>query len=144
MHRAQGFTLLEILLALSVLFLLTAASVPLYQQLQSNYDLDQAAQLTVTAARSAQRFAKSSRLDSSWGIFTQQGSVTLFKGSSYAARDVAHDDVFTLSTGLVISGTTEYVFQKINGVPSQSGTTSYTNALQQSKTITINDAAILY
>lgn len=144
MRRRQGFTLLEVLLALSILFLLAATSVPLYQQLQSRYDLEQATQLTLTAARSAQLSAKSSRLDSPWGIFIQRGSVTLFKGNSFAARDAEHDDVFTLSNGLESSGTTEYVFQKISGTPMQSGAITYINALQQTKTITIGDAAILY
>lgn len=142
--KRKGFTLIEMVLVGSLTIALLGMSAPLYQQLQSGYDLDSAIQLTVSAARSASHKALSSQDDSQWSVHIQTGTVTLFKGVSFAARDTTYDDVFPISSGLSISGSTDYVFQKMNGFAQNTGTLTYTNVLQQSKTITINEKAILF
>lgn len=134
----QGFTLLEILLSVALLSAIVSIGMPLYQSFQVRNDLEIAVVTMANAVRRASTLARASDGDASWGVRTATGSITLFKGTSYAARDAAYDEDFSVPTSLSFSGTSEYVFSRFTGFPGASGSTTITASINETRTLTVS------
>lgn len=134
----SGFTLIEVLIVTTVMIILTAVALPVSYSLLEKNDLNLTAQKIVQTARQAQVLAQANDSDSVWGIHAQSGSVTLFKGSSYAARNVARDKIYSFSNSENISGVTDFVFSKLTGYPATSGVLIITSPDTTVKNVTIN------
>ncbi|MEN9342033.1 MAG: hypothetical protein RIQ54_289 [Candidatus Parcubacteria bacterium] len=87
----RGFSLVEILLSLALLALVAGIGAPLFVSFQNRNDLDVASVTLVHAMRRAQLLARAVSQDSDWGVSIGTSTITLFQGSSYAARVVASD-----------------------------------------------------
>ncbi len=83
--------------------------------------LNSASRELLEALRLAQANALSSQLDSDFGVYIDTDNFTLFKGSSYASRDAAYDQVFSLSSQISHAGLQEIVFERLSGLPQQTG-----------------------
>ncbi len=141
----HGFTLLELILAFSILTIMTAVSYPLYQGMQTQRDVDATAELSVLALRRAHTLSQGSLHDTQWGVRFEQGMIIIFKGTSYSTRDSSYDDVITISSSILISGLNEFVFQKLTGEPLVSGALILTPPTNDAHTITITpQGAILF
>jgi prepilin-type N-terminal cleavage/methylation domain-containing protein len=138
MKSQKGFTLLEVLLSVSLISVIAGVSIPIYQSFQVRNDLDIATTSTVQILRRAQVLSQASDGDISWGWQIQSGSMTLFKGVSYVARDVAYDEVFDVPTSITPSGVSEIVYTKFTGLPSVTGTVTLTSNTNETRSITIN------
>ena len=135
----RGFTMIEMLLSVSIIGLLSVIILPFSTALLVRNDLSAAVQLSSDALYRAQTVARGGHGDSQWGVSIQQGFITLFKGASYAARDVTADETTTLPTTIRPSGTSEIVFSKIFGIPTPSGALILTSEQNESRTLTINE-----
>lgn len=141
MGRAKGFTLLEILLTVTIIGIIAGISLPLMQSFQNKNDSDIAANILAESWRRAQLLSQAVDGDASWGVKVQSGSITLFKGASYVARDAAWDEDFQISSSLLIGGTIlngEVVFTKFTGLPGVTGTIIFTTLNNETKTVTLN------
>lgn len=136
--KNSGFTLLEILLSVAALSLIAGISIPIYQSFQVRNDLDIAAQTIAEGARRAGLQSQASDGNTSWGIRISSGSMVLFKGASYAARDATYDEVFNIPTSIAPSGIGEIVFARLTGLPSTTGNIVLTTNANETRTITIN------
>lgn len=142
----QGFSLLEVVLVLTFLVIILGTGFMITSSPLNRANLDAAATGIVSSARRAQNLARGSNGDSDWGISAQPGSIVLFRGTSYAARDAAYDEIIDIASSLTLSGTTEFRFLTFSGLPSASGTITY-SAPQggASRNITINEkGTVLY
>ena len=139
----RGFTLLELLLALAAIAILTVITIPVYQSFQVKNDLDIGAQTVAESSRRAQALSQAVAGDSSWGVRVQNGSIVLFKGGSYGARETAYDEPFDLPTSLAVSGKQEFVYGKLSGNPLTVGTTTLTASTGQVKNIFINSKGMV-
>jgi type II secretory pathway pseudopilin PulG len=133
-----GFTLLEVLLSVALITLITGSSVAVYQSFQVRNDLDIAATTMAQTERRAQVLAESSAGDTSWGVNVQSGTITLFKGASYATRDASFDELSAVPTSITPSGFLEVVFAKFTGLPTTTGTTTLTSSINETRAIAIN------
>lgn len=133
-----GFILLEVLLSLTVIALLAGVSIPVYRKLQTKNDLDVAITTVVQIGRRAQLRAQAMDGDSNWGIYIQQGSITLFKGDSYFTRDVTVDEVTNILPAITPTGVSEVVFDKFFGEPQITGTITLTSNDNEVRTAVIN------
>lgn len=138
----HGFTLLELLLSVAVISALAGLSLPVYRTLLSKNDLDIAANSTVSSLRRGQVLSQAVDGDTTWGVKVQSGSIVLFKGASYAARDTAFDETFDVPTSIGISGTTEYVFSKLTGLPQATGTVNLSSE-SDARTVTLNSKGMV-
>lgn len=138
----RGFTLIEMLLSVALIGALAGLSLPFSLRLAGKSDLDIAMITASQSFRRAQVLATASDGDTSWGLNVQSGSITLFKGASYASRDTTVDEVFTLSTSITPSGLTEVVFNKFTGLPQSTGTLTLTTN-SDSQTITLNAKGVV-
>lgn len=136
--KNAGFTLIEVMLSLAAIGIIAGISVPIYQSFQVRNDLDIATIELAQGARRAQLLAQAVDGDTSWGIKIQSGSLAIFKGTSYAARDATFDELFEVPTSLTPSGVSEIVFTKFTGLPQITGTMTLTANTNEARTITIN------
>ena len=125
--NVPGFTLVEMLLVVGLLAIIAGFSLPVYQSFQNKNDLTVAAMTLVQVERRAQTLSQSGTNDASWGVKIQSGTVVLFKGISYIARDTTADEVNSISPAISIAGVNEIVFSKIFGMPGTTGTTTLTS-----------------
>lgn len=135
-QQKYGFTLLEILLVVALLTTLAGISLPISLVFLQKSTLEAATQSTVQSLRKAQVFARSSVHDMSWGVYAENGHVTLFGGNSYATRNTTYDEVLPLANSISVSGQQETIFIKSSGDPQNAGTLVF-QTLHDTVSITI-------
>lgn len=141
----KGFTLIELLLSAALIAIIAGLSAPVYQSFQVKNDLDIAQNTAGQTLRRAQILSQSVNGDVSWGVKIQNGSIVLFKGASYAARDAGFDEIFDVPPSIIPSGLTEIIFAKFSGLSQSAGTAFLTASTGEIKMITINEkGTVLY
>ncbi|MBI5222369.1 MAG: type II secretion system protein [Candidatus Magasanikbacteria bacterium] len=138
LQTCRGFTLLELLLSIAVISVVAGVALPVSRAFQARNDLDIAAASAAQTLRRAQVLAQGMDGDISWGTRVQSGSITLFRGASYATRDASFDEVFDVPTTITLSGLTEVVFSKFTGDPTTTGTFTLTSSDNEVMNLTIN------
>lgn len=141
-----GFTMVELLLVVVMISILAGVSIPLYQSFQVKNDIDIGSSVIVQAFKRAQLLSQAADGDSMWGVKVQNGSIIVFKGTTYLAREENFDEFFDLSpsinisgTGnIVTSGTAENTFAKMTGIPQKTGTITLTSSTGETRNISIN------
>jgi prepilin-type N-terminal cleavage/methylation domain-containing protein len=137
--KQRGFTLVEMLLSVSIITLLVGMSVPIYATFVGRNDLEVTRQGIVESLRRAQTYARAVEGDSAWGVAVVSGKAVVFKGTSYATRDAAFDENIIINNTITTSGLSEVVFTKLSGTPGTTGTTTLTQATtNDSRTVSIN------
>lgn len=133
----DGFSLLELLLSISLIGILVAVSLPVYQQVQNKNAAMLAANTIEQTVHRATMLARSGAQDSAWGVKVAAGSVTLFSGDSYAARNTDLDEVFSIPTTVEFSATPEMVFAKQTGLQAADQTVTVSGRGETVVTLTI-------
>ncbi|MCK5510125.1 prepilin-type N-terminal cleavage/methylation domain-containing protein [Candidatus Parcubacteria bacterium] len=131
----KGFTLLEIILSITIIIVLAGAVSPFYVDWKNAVELDTA----VSQLKQDLRFARARSLsgynDSPHGAYfdinpSGADKIVVYQGSSYAAREVGYDKEYifdvSLSLDTIITGN-EINFSQGLGEPSQTGEVSITN-----------------
>jgi len=134
----NGFTLIEVLLSIALITVLAGVAVPTYFTLFAKNDLDVAKNQVAQSLGRAAFLSLSSDGDTTWGVKILTGSVIIFKGANYAGRDVDYDEIYSISSSIIISGLTEFVFNKLTGLPQTTGSITLTSVNGDTRTITIN------
>ena len=130
-------TLLELLLAVSMLGILAALSIPVSTALFVRNDLRLAAVSAAQSIRRAQGLSQASDADASWGVSVQPEAIILFQGSSFASRNTQFDEITPLSSPISMNGLTEVVFDRGTGTPQSTGTLTMSNA-NETTAMTLN------
>ncbi len=139
-----GFTLVEMILAMAMLLVLFGIASPFYQKYQSKNDLDLAVISVAQNLRRAQTLSQAVDANSAWGLYLQGGSITVFRGVSYVARNSSFDERIMMPDVVVPSGLSEIVFTKFTGLPVSIGTITLTNtSINEVKNITINSQGMV-
>ncbi len=135
---SKGFTLLETLLVIALIALIFVAGMPVYLSLLFRNDLSIGQNTTASLMRRAQLLSQGVDGDGRWGIKIQSGSITLFKGTSYASRDTSKDEIHELPSSITPSVVQEIVYTKFTGLPSTTGILTFTASNNETSTVTIN------
>ncbi|MEN9881423.1 MAG: hypothetical protein RLZZ308_606 [Candidatus Parcubacteria bacterium] len=134
----KGFTLIEILVSVACLAIILGMAIPAYTLLQVRNDLDIATNTVASSFRRAQALSSASYGDMTWGVYIATGSILIYKGASYATRDVLYDERVEIAQSIGVSGLTDVLFLKMTGEPNSSGTTTLTSIRNETRSITIN------
>ena len=126
--RQRGFTLIEMLLSVSIIAIVSALSLPLYQVFQNQNDLTVVAESTTQALRRAQVYSRGMDDDSQWSVAIQSTAVTLFKGTNFGGRDTSYDETINVPAGVTVGGLAEVQFAKMTGLPNANGNITFTSA----------------
>lgn len=134
-HHRRGFTLIEGILALTIVALMGGITVPLYMNYQIQNDLNLAMQQATQGLRRAQLLSQAREGDSVWGFFVPAG--TLYKGDSYSERDEAFDEVYPMPSSITVSGSILEVSYSREGLPDRFGNIILTDLTGGQRIITI-------
>lgn len=134
----HGFTLIEVLLSVTIITMLVGLSLPVYETFVRRNDLDLTAQTLSSSIRRAATYARAVNGDSTWGIRFMSSSVTLFKGAAYATRDTAFDETIPIPASMSLTGTSEVLFAKLTGTPSVAASVTLTSSTNDTRTIALN------
>lgn len=126
-----GFTIVEILVTISILALLLMMAVPSFRHLSDSSHLESGAHSIESVLETAKQRTLSSYGDSQWGAYfsTSTNSVTLFRGIDFASRATTSDRIFYLPQKVYLkhinfNGGNEVVFKRIVGHTDHSGSTT--------------------
>lgn len=133
----RGFTLVEIIVSLSIISLLAGMTFYSYKNLQVNNDFFYSQQIIIKALRRAQFSSQAVYHDDAWGVHLNGQQVIIFKGSDFNNRLVDFDEKFTLPKNIILSGLEDIKFNKFDGLPSSAGEIMI-SYLNETKTIVIN------
>ena len=141
----RGFSLVELIISFAVLGILAGVSLPYFESVQTNSDLDTAIDSVAQHLRRAQALAQASRNDSRWGVKIAVGTLTVFQGGNYATRDATKDEVTSLPRSITPSGMTEIVFFKLTGLPWAVGAVILTSSNGSQRYLSLNaHGTVLY
>lgn len=143
MKLNKGFTMIEMLLSVAFIGIIFGIASPFYTSFQTRNDLDIEVNTIVQSLRRAQVLSQSSDGDMNWGVYIESGSIIIFKGVSYVARDISYDEVFDTPESINTSGVSEVVFSKLYGMPQSIGTVTLTSAENETRSITINEKGMV-
>jgi len=138
MKKNKAFTLIEVLLSIALIALLAGISLPLYYTLFSRNNLEVAKNQVAQSLGRASFLSGASVGDTTWGVKVLPGSIIIFKGASYAGRDVNYDEIYGISSSVIPSGLSEIIFYKMTGFPVSTGSMILTSTNGETRTITIN------
>jgi hypothetical protein len=117
--------------------------IPMYRTFMVRNDLDIAAVTLAQNLRRAQSLAQSGDGDMMWGVRVGVGSILIYKGTNYSTRDSTYDENTSIPTSIVPSGINEITFTKLTGLPSATGTFSFTSQANETRNITINEKGMV-
>ena len=134
----SGFTLLELMLSITIIGIILGFSIPIYSSFQTRNNLDVASNTITQTLRRAQVLSQSVEGDISWGVNISNNNITLFRGIDFSGRDTDFDEVFEIPS-ITVSGLQGVVFSKFSGYPQTNGTIILTSVADEVRQITINE-----
>lgn len=144
---STGFTLLELIIGIGILVIILAISIPSIISLQRRPLVNNTSEEVMNTLKLAQNKALSSEGNSQYGVYfnttADPHQYILFKGSSYALRDTAFDQIYSISSetefyAINIGGGNEIVFDRLTGTTQNPGDISLRLKMDNSQTKTIN------
>ena len=111
-----GFTLLEMILVLSICSLLAAVSLRAYGIYDEQHEQYSAFVHMQSALEEAHQRSRSGSADGAWGVYTVANSIFLFKGDSFATRDTAYDIQYEAPGTISFTPTQEFLFTRPYGL----------------------------
>jgi len=143
MHK--GFSLVELLIVISIMLIMAAVAVPIYGNMQTSSQLNENSTLIAQTIRIARQNSISRLNNSNYGVKFFTNSFVIYQGASYSARVAAYDRTTTLDSALTLVTTltnNEINFTLGTGMPNVIGVVTLNHATGGTKTITINSYGI--
>jgi len=143
MDRSQeGFTLVEVLIVVSVLLVIIVGSIFLGGSQFAKRQIDGEAEEMLSVLRRAQARSVSGYVSDVWGVHIQTSEYTLFLGSDWPARDTTYDEVHVLPASMTALGISEVHFIIGTGETPDYGTITLTQD-SESSTITVSESGLI-
>ncbi|HVM76621.1 MAG TPA: prepilin-type N-terminal cleavage/methylation domain-containing protein [Candidatus Paceibacterota bacterium] len=153
--RRQGFSLIEVIITVSVMALITVIAVPMLLSANRYSDLRNVTRELVADLSEAQQQAAAGSQGTTWGVRIGNTTTTPpfyseFVGSSYASGTVKDyhrlpASVSIVSSTLAVGTTTDIIFSLVSGAASNSTTIklSLTSSPTVSSTITVASSGMI-
>lgn len=125
-----GFTLVELVIVVALLAGLALLGVPFGVDTYRDYVLISTTRDMVSLLRRAETFALANASSSSYGVSFRTDRAVLFKGTTYASRDVAFDEEHILSPSVVVNATGNVIFAPLSGMPETSAAVTVGNGFR--------------
>lgn len=122
----NGFTLVEILVVLSIIAIITTFSILGFRSMYQNSGLRIATEEVRNAFQVARSNTMSSKGDTVFGVHVASSSVTRFVGNTYSASNASNTIYYfeagATATGTIVTNGINIVFTRLTGIPSATGT----------------------
>lgn len=102
-RHKTGFTLLEMLLSVSLIASITLLSAPLLRTLLSRNDVALGISTLIQANLRAQILAQSNTNGGAWGVYASSSILTIFNGVNFATRNQAYDESVAVPSAITFS-----------------------------------------
>jgi Tfp pilus assembly protein FimT len=145
----KGFTTIELLSVLCILFILTFIGLNMFISFRQNQSLQKDTETIVEVLAEAHSQTLSSKNASQYGVHVDTQKVTLFLGNSYNAGNATNKEFSLSASDIVLTtnfsdGGNDIVFQRLTGEAVQSGTiTVSVPSTSQIKTVTIYKTGVI-
>ena len=121
----RGFTLIEVMLTMSLLGILAVLSSPFYGRFIFSQEVPVARDELQGSFSKAQLYSIEGKGAAAWGVAIDSDQIILFQGDSFSGRDPSFDETFSIHPKITISGLeTEVVFARTTGRPDRQPTIS--------------------
>lgn len=137
-----GYTLIEEVVVVGIIAVLAVFALPVYSNLQNSNGLDVTVNTLVQDLYQAQILSRNEENGTSYGVYINNQTITIYAGSSYATRNTATANVFNMPISVTVSGLSEVDFSKLYGFPSTTGTFTLTDN-SASRVVTINSMGMV-
>ncbi len=114
MARNNGFSLVELMLAIGVLMIVAVTATTINSRWFLQNNVEAAKNMTISSLQKAQSYAISKKNNLSWGVCLTGTTIRMFGGS--CASPTIKDD-YQLPVGVGISGLTTVIFSNLRGEP---------------------------
>ncbi len=139
----KGFSIIEILLVLSLGTALLALALPVGFRFYQFQVADETTTGILSALRNAESRARLGMEGSAHGVKLLPTSYVLFQGDTHSTRLVSRDEMFPLPAGTNInSEEDEIIFARVSGIPTATGTITIM-LYERTHKIQVNDAGII-
>lgn len=143
----NGFSAIEILIVISIFILLSALSLPFYNNLHVGLILDKTQTDIVQSLRLAKTKSMSWENNLAHGVYFSTSSLVLYQGNSYAERDSSYDHIFSVDDILSLDydlSSNDINFIRGTGAPLATGTIQIlNNTTSDNVVITINNLGVV-
>ncbi|MFA6424129.1 MAG: hypothetical protein WCV83_02320 [Candidatus Magasanikbacteria bacterium] len=113
-------------------------SVPIINSFQAENSVNLTTATITQSIHRAILLSQGLMFDSAWGVNLTTGKITIFKGTSFAARDISFDEYYETPANITIAGLTEITFAPLTGQPQNIGTITITAPDNDPREININ------
>lgn len=147
-YRSSGFTLIELILVVSIMLTLGVMTTVFYSRFLTQSSVSNVQDQLLSSLRKAQMYAMMSRKSSllNWGVNFTGNQIILFQGNSYATKTPGLDETFSVSNTITISGWPAggFIFTRETGIPTPAGPTTITinGPNNVSGSITVNSQGV--
>jgi prepilin-type N-terminal cleavage/methylation domain-containing protein len=145
----KGFTILEILVVISILVVVAVAAFFLPKNINSKQVVDKGTLLTLSVIEEARSMTLSSRDNSVYGVHFESSQIVLFKGARYIEGEPSNvvsdlNSLISFESVVLVGGGTDLVFERLTGKTSQNGvvTISLNSDTSINKTVTIYETGL--
>lgn len=143
----RAFTLIELLIVVAIGTLIFASAAPLAGRFQADSQVNEMAALLSEDLRLVAQDSQSGWQDASYGIKFLPGRYLVYRGSSYASRDITQDRVVSLANNLSFdlllnSQGDEIAFDR-RGLTQSFGMIKINHAAGSNKTLSINSLGVV-
>jgi prepilin-type N-terminal cleavage/methylation domain-containing protein len=134
----RAFTLLELMLVMTLIGLLGMITVPFYQSLQVSTQRETMVNEIIINLHRTKLKAVAAVDDQSWGLNIGD-QITIFRGTDFQNRNQNYDEILEVPPTLNISGSLDQiVFNKFTGLPNSAGTIIISDTNGRSQNINIS------
>jgi len=147
----KGFTLIELLIVIGIMGLLVSGVIISAFSFRANTELTISTNDFMGDVRSAQSQTLASENDSNYGVHLEASRYTLFRGSDFASRDTAFDEVRVLPPRIEfaswgIGGGDDIIFDRVTGATQNSGniTLRLVGSTGQTKSVSISQTGKIF
>lgn len=135
--RAQGVTLIELLLVVAITVVVGVAVAPLGAGFLVRNQLENKTNEIVSSLRTAQLNSISGKEQSAWGMAVTANNIIMFRGSTYTSPGTAFDQSFTIPRSMTITPI-QVVFDPLTGNPNTPTTILLSSNTGDSSRVEVN------
>ncbi len=142
MQSKKGFSLLELIIVISISMILGVISISTFYSVSEQQSLEKDVNYAIALVEKARLQTVNAKSNSQFGVRFASSSVTLFQGSSYVAGS-STNTMFNFSPKVEISainlsgGTQNLVFELITGKANATGTVTFRLKTKPSASTTV-------
>jgi type II secretory pathway pseudopilin PulG len=125
--KKKSFTLLEILLVISLMVIVAQLSIPTFMSMKNSNDFDLAQTQILQGLRRAKTLALAGTNDNNWGIYFSADKFTVYCGIDYQSRDTVRDEETAVNSNITLPQNSDVNFEKNTGGLLQSKSLAVSN-----------------